>query len=72
VVSDIPAHREIGLDAERCFTAGDTRDLKRKIQCPLAPEMAPAERQALRIMLRQRYDWHKIAARTAAVYRSLL
>jgi len=34
--------------------------------------MPLAERQALRIMLRQRYDWHKIAARTAAVYRSLL
>ena len=34
--------------------------------------MPLAERQALRIMLRQRYDWHKIAARPAAVYRRLL
>ena len=72
MVSDIPAHREIGLDAERCFTAGDTRDLKEKIQYHLSHEMPLAERQALRIMLRQRYDWHKIAARTAALYRSLL
>jgi glycosyltransferase involved in cell wall biosynthesis len=43
-----------------------------KIQSHLAREMAPAERQALRAMLRQRYDWSRIAARTAAVYRSLL
>jgi hypothetical protein len=34
--------------------------------------MPLAEREALRTMLRQRYDWCQIAARTAAVYRSVL
>ena len=72
VVSDIPAHWEIGLNAERYFAAGDAQDLKEKIQYHLTHEMPLAERQALRTMLRQRYDWSQIAARTAAVYRSVL
>jgi len=31
--------------------------------------MDPEEIRALRDMLGQRYDWHKIAARTVEVYR---
>jgi hypothetical protein len=34
--------------------------------------MDDAERRAIRDMLRSRYDWKDIAARTATVYRRLM
>jgi glycosyltransferase involved in cell wall biosynthesis len=69
VVSDIPAHREIGLDKGRYFSAGNAADLRDKLRYHLAREMPPEERRALDAMLRRRYDWQQIAARTVGVYR---
>ncbi len=72
IVSDIPADRAVDLDNERYFKPGDIEGMAAKIeefiQKPLDADVM--ERQIE--MIREKYDWEKIAENTLEVYKNVL
>lgn len=68
LVSDIPANREVDLEARRFFRCGDIMDLKNKMNALLQESVTAAEREKYFALLAQKYDWHHIAEQTIAVY----
>jgi len=72
LVSDIPANKEVDLPAERYFRCGDVDDLKSKMEILLDKELTENEKQALRRLIAEKYNWNKIADQTIAVYRKAL
>lgn len=73
LVSDIPPNLEAGAGHVAAFRNGDAGDLARELSALLGDE---ARREALgraaRGHARAAYDWDRVAADTAAVYRELL
>ncbi|PAX06332.1 glycosyltransferase family 4 protein [Sphingomonas lenta] len=61
LLSDIAANREIGLPASHHFPVGSVDALAAKLRLP--PETFAVDGAAVR----ERYDWDKIAAETAAI-----
>ncbi len=68
VVSDIPANREVGLPEERLFKAGDIEALAEKIRGYMNKRVGEGEKKKQIEMIRERYDWRKIAETTMGVY----
>jgi len=68
LVSDIPAHLEVGLPKDRYFHCGDVHDLQLKLAHHLGKPIDPEELADLRNRLRETYSWDKIADQTLAVY----
>jgi glycosyltransferase involved in cell wall biosynthesis len=68
LVSDIPAHREVGLPEERYFRCGNVADLSRKLRLLIDRNWTFAEKEALKRQIQEKYDWRRIAEQTIAVY----
>lgn len=73
LVSDIPPNVEAGGGCVATFRSGDVADLSRELAALLA-DGPRRERlgQAARDHVRGAYDWDRVAAETAALYRELL
>jgi glycosyltransferase involved in cell wall biosynthesis len=69
LVSDIAANKEVELPAERYFRCGDVAELARKIQFLLHKGLPENERQSIRRLLEEKYNWDKIADQTVEIYR---
>jgi len=72
LVSDIPPNKEVQLAEERYYPVGDETELARKLEYwirrgPLSDE----EQEEQLEMVRQRYDWDKIAEETLKVYEAV-
>ncbi len=72
LVSDIPANREVNLPAERFFQCGSVQDLRKKLKLHIEKELTKQERQILCRMIKEKYNWQKIAEQTIAVYRQAI
>ncbi|WP_026190669.1 glycosyltransferase family 4 protein [Methylobacterium sp. WSM2598] len=71
LASDIPSNREVISDPTRIFKVGDIEDLSTKMVEIVGVSVDQTAREAIRRNDASRYDWAKIARRTAAVYREL-
>ena len=67
LVSDLPAHREIGLAAEHYFPVGAVGELRRMIE-RLHTDPAARQRLATPPALDTRFDWDVIARASASVF----
>jgi glycosyltransferase involved in cell wall biosynthesis len=69
IASDIPANRNVELPDDRFFKAGDVHALAGKIS-KFAEKPLSEEEKAIQInLMKERYDWHKIAKKTLEVYK---
>jgi glycosyltransferase involved in cell wall biosynthesis len=72
IASEIPANREINLDANSYFPVGDVAALARRLsEFAQMPQNEPAK-EARRRWVADTYDWDRIARQTHAVYRRVL
>ncbi|WP_349630405.1 glycosyltransferase family 4 protein [Bradyrhizobium canariense] len=72
VVSDIPAHLEIGLDDAHYFHVGDVSALTDRLS-RFARDPWPSERrERTRTWVAEREDWHSVAERTIGCYRNAI
>ncbi|MDD4899223.1 MAG: glycosyltransferase family 4 protein [Candidatus Omnitrophica bacterium] len=68
IVSDIAANKEVGLSCERYFTPGDINGLKEKIKTFITRPQSDAQKQAQIRVIKEKYNWEKIAQSTWKVY----
>lgn len=68
IASDIPANREVGMEDDRYFRAGDTEALVSKIKEFIHKPIGVEEKMAQRNRIAEKYDWAKIADKTREVY----
>jgi len=68
IVSDIEANREVDLDDNRFFTPGMLTGMADKIKYFLNNPLNDEQKNKQIEMIRQRYNWEKIAERTEEVY----
>ena len=72
LASDIPANLEVGLDAGSYFPVGNVDALASALRkLSLAPQ-EEAGRHARVRLVREKYDWDRVAEQTMEVYRSVL
>lgn len=71
IVSDIPANKEVGLSEERYFKAGDIEGLSSKIKEFAAKPMTEEQKSRQIALLKEKYDWNKIAEETLKVYQEI-
>ena len=72
VASDIPANLEVGLAGEHYFPFGNVEALADRLR---AFALQPRSQETIderRAWVSSKFNWHEIARKTAAVYRSLL
>jgi glycosyltransferase involved in cell wall biosynthesis len=69
LASDIPANLSVGLDESAYFELGNTDELAGKIASSLQNPQSEAARDKIRDWVSERYDWNRIAQKTAEVYR---
>jgi len=72
VLSDIPAHREIGIASARYFKAGDIDELADRLREIVRNPPDRRMQQADRERILHRHDWRSIARHTLDVYLSAL
>ncbi len=72
IATDIPANRQVPLNDERFFQAGDTVGLSEKITEFIRRPYTEEERQAEITMIGKKYSWDEIAKRTFDVYERIL
>ena len=72
LVSDIPAHREIGLADHRYFPPGDVATLAEKMTALAGEPLSDEERRQHAELIRRDYNWDRIADQTKQVYLSVL
>ena len=72
IASDIPANRNVDLGGERFFTPGDINLLADKLRFFLAEEFTYEDRDAQIKMVRENYDWAKVADSTFRVYEKVV
>lgn len=72
ILSDIPAHRELGLTTGTFFRAGDTAQLAERLRAVFRDPPDRAAHAADRDRILQRHDWGSIARSTFDVYRTAL
>jgi len=70
VLSDIPAHREIGANGARYFAPGDTRALAAQLSTASKGDRTSNEAERARIL--RAHNWARIAESTLEVYREAL
>ncbi len=68
LLSDIAAHRELGLSRARYFKVSDIASLTEHLASLFAAPVIERIDVAERARLAARHDWHNIAQRTLAVY----
>ncbi len=71
IVSDIPANREVPIEKERFFPAGDISALAEKIQAFIQFPLSDSQKLAQQSMISARYNWDTIAQEMLSVYKSL-
>jgi glycosyltransferase involved in cell wall biosynthesis len=72
IASDIPANRDLELDNDRFFKAGDIQALSAKIKQFIGVPLTFKERRSQTKKIAERYDWNKIADNTLKVYKQAL
>jgi glycosyltransferase involved in cell wall biosynthesis len=72
IVSDIPANREVALSEERYFKAGDIEGLSAKIKQFAAKPMTEEQKFRQMELLKQKYNWDRVAEKTLKVYQEML
>jgi glycosyltransferase involved in cell wall biosynthesis len=72
VVSDIPANREVALADGRYFKAGDIAGMSAKIREYAEKPMSEEEKSRQIEVIREKYDWDKIARETLEVYKKVI
>jgi glycosyltransferase involved in cell wall biosynthesis len=72
LVSDIPAHKEIGLLSERYFECGNVESLTKKLKIFLDDGNKKIKRIETKQLLQSKYNWDKIAAQTIDVYHQVV
>ncbi|MBU1043377.1 MAG: glycosyltransferase family 4 protein, partial [Candidatus Omnitrophica bacterium] len=71
IVSDIPANREVCLDAQRYFKPGDNEDLVGKLRQFIAKPLSSEEQNKQRQLSAKDYNWEEIAKKTIKVYQGI-
>lgn len=71
IVSDIPANREVELSNDRFFKAGHIELLAAKMREFVNKPLSNKEKTRQINMIKERYDWEKIAVKTVAVYKKI-
>lgn len=71
IASDIPANREVGMEDDSYFCAGDTETLVSKIKEFIHKPKSVEEKMSQRNRIAEKYDWEKIADKTLEVYTSV-
>jgi len=69
IASDIPQNREIGLRSERYFNPHSQDEIVEKIKEFVDKGIDEQEKREYMDLLKERYDWRKIAEQTMEVYR---
>jgi glycosyltransferase involved in cell wall biosynthesis len=72
LVSDIPAHKEIGLPEYCYFNCGDVPHLQNRLEWALNSNIPKLEPVDYRSIVAERYNWNEIALQTIAVYKKAL
>jgi glycosyltransferase involved in cell wall biosynthesis len=72
ILSDIPAHQELGLAMPRFFPAGDTSALAERLRAVFRDPPDRNAHTADRDRILKRHDWQTIARHTLDVYRAAL
>jgi glycosyltransferase involved in cell wall biosynthesis len=72
IASDIPANREINLDAGSYFPVGDIPALAQRLTDIARTPRSDAAREARRRWVADTYDWDRIVRQTYAVYSQVL
>jgi len=72
LVSDISQHREIPLSEFRYFKVGDTNELAKKIVALYNLGISDEEKQKYFELLKEHYNWDKIAKSVFEIYKSLV
>jgi glycosyltransferase involved in cell wall biosynthesis len=72
ILSDIPAHRELGITTGQFFRAGDTAALAQRLRAVFRDPPDRANHVADRDRILKRHDWRVIARSTLEVYRAAL
>lgn len=68
LASDIPSNMEIGLEKDRYFTLGDVSQLADLLRHSAAEEISERKREEQRSLIKERYNWQRVAESTLAVY----
>ena len=71
IASDIAGNREVRLPHDRYFPTGDIDALAKKIAEFIKKPLTDSERQEQISVIKEKYDWDKIAGRTLEVYSKL-
>ncbi|MBI2471494.1 MAG: glycosyltransferase family 4 protein [Planctomycetes bacterium] len=71
IVSDIPANREVELSNDRFFKAGHVESLAVKIKEFIIKPLSNEGKTRQINMIREGYNWEKIAEKTVAVYKKI-
>jgi len=69
IASDIKGNRNIELNADRFFKAGDAKDLSVKLNKYVKEPLSEIDRKQQISYIAEQYDWNVIARRTVAVYK---
>jgi glycosyltransferase involved in cell wall biosynthesis len=72
ILSDIPAHRELGIATGQFFRAGDTAELAERLRAVFRDPPDRRHHIADRDRILLRHDWRTIARHTLDVYRAAL
>lgn len=72
IVSDIPANRVVDLNNDRYFKPGDIEGMAAKIDEFIKKPLSADARSRQIEMIREKYDWEKIAQKTLEVYEAVV
>ena len=72
IASDIPANRNVELDAERYFQAGDIQMLFLKIKEFIGKQWSNEDIKRQLNIIDEDYNWDKIARRTKEIYQRII
>jgi len=71
IVSDIPANRQIDIDEDRFFAAGNTEQASKKIKHHALSNFTSEQKSAQIIYIAQAFNWDNIADQTLNIYHNL-
>jgi glycosyltransferase involved in cell wall biosynthesis len=72
LASDISANKAVPLPEKCFFRCGDIEDLHNKMKSILAEGLSNEEREDIRQLLIEKYNWETIASQTLTVYKKIL
>jgi len=72
IASDIPANRNVGLDDDRFFKAGDVNAIASKIEEFINKPFKEEEREKQIYTITEQYNWGRIAEDTLKVYKAVV